>query len=340
MTNLKINWKLEIQDLIIISLGLLCYSIGYYCFLVPHQVTPGGTTGLGSLIFYATGWFKPQWTFFIANVILLSIALKVLDWKFCLKTFFAIAMLFVFLAGVENGLRYLWEIKPELFPAGFNKAVGLPIVTDNAFMSAVFGSGIMGLGMGLVFLRTGSTGGTDVIAAIINKYRDMSLGTLILLSDVGIITASLFLPGSNLEKLLYGYTTLIIITLMVDLVVNSGRQSVQFLIFSNKYEEIASEINSLNRGVTVLNGQGWYTKQERKVLVVLAKKREASTIFRIITGIDPQAFVSQTLASGVFGYGFDKFKVKASAAEKKRAEMEKVKAKVASDQANSRSVKD
>jgi len=194
--------------------------------------------------------------------------------------------------------------------------------------------------MGIVFLRNGSTGGTDVIAAIINKYRDMSLGTLILLSDVGIITASLFLPGSNLEKLLYGYTTLIIITLMVDLVVNSGRQSVQFLIFSNKYEEIASEINSLNRGVTVLNGQGWYTKQERKVLVVLAKKREASTIFRIITGIDPQAFVSQTLASGVFGYGFDKFKVKASAAEKKRAEMEKVKAKVASDQANSRSAKD
>ena len=127
---------------------------------------------------------------------------------------------------------------------------------------------------------------------------------------------------------------------MVDLVVNSGRQSVQFLIFSNKYEEIASEINSLNRGVTVLNGQGWYTKQERKVLVVLAKKREASTIFRIITGIDPQAFVSQTLASGVFGYGFDKFKVKASAAEKKRAEMEKVKAKVASDQANSRNAKD
>lgn len=340
MSNLKINWKLEIQDLIIISLGLLCYSIGYYCFLVPHQVTPGGTTGLGTLIFYATGWFKPQWTFLIANVILLSIALKVLDWKFCLKTFFAIAMLFVFLAGVENGLRYLWDIKPELFPAGFNKAVGLPIVTDNAFMSAVFGSGIMGLGMGLVFLRNGSTGGTDVIAAIINKYRDMSLGTLILLSDVGIITASLFLPDSNLEKLLYGYTTLIIITLMVDIVVNSGRQSVQFLIFSDKYEEIASEINSLNRGVTVLNGQGWYTKQERKVLVVLAKKREASTIFRIITGIDPQAFVSQTLASGVFGYGFDKFKVKASAAEKKRAEMEKVKAKVASDQANSRSAKD
>ena len=203
-------------------------------------------------------------------------------------------------------------------------------------MSVVFGSGIMGLGMGLVFLRNGSTGGTDVIAAMINKYRDMSLGTLILLSDVGIITASLFLPNSNLEKLLYGYTTLIIITMMVDLVVNSGRQSVQFLIFSNKYEEIASEINALNRGVTVLNGQGWYTKQERKVLVVLAKKREASTIFRIITAVDPHAFVSQTLASGVFGYGFDRIKVKANAEQKQRAEMEKLKAKVATDQANSR----
>lgn len=335
-TNLKINWRLEIQDLLIISVGLLCYAIGFYCFLVPHQVTPGGTTGLGSLIFYATGWFKPQWTFFIANAILLSMALKVLDWKFCLKTFFAIAMLFVFLAGVESGLQYLWAVKPELFPAGYNEAVHLPIVTNNAFMSAIFGSAIMGLGMGLVFLRNGSTGGTDVIAAMINKYRDMSLGTLILLSDVGIITASLFLPGSNLEKLLYGYTTLVIITLMVDLVVNSGRQSVQFLIFSQRYEEIASEINTLNRGVTVLNGQGWYTKQDRKVLVVLAKKREANTIFRIIMAIDPNAFVSQTLASGVFGYGFDRIKVKANAEKKKQAEMEKVKAKVASDQANSR----
>ena len=286
----QINWWLEFQDYLIITFGLLCYAVGFTCFLMPHEITPGGTTGLGAVIFYATGWWKVQYTFFLAN--------------------------------------------PELFPAGYNAHVKLPIVTDNAFMSAVFGAGFIGIGMGLVFLRNGSTGGTDVIAAMINKHRNVSLGTMIMLCDVGIITSSLFLPHSNLQTLLYGYTTLICSTMIIDYVVNSGRQSVQFLIFSDKYDEIASGINSLHRGVTVLNGQGWYTKQERKVLIVLAKRREANTIFRIILSIDPNAFVSQTRASGVFGYGFDRIKLRANA-DRDRAEIEKMKAKVASDQAAS-----
>lgn len=333
---LKINWWLEIQDYLIITFGLLCYAVGFTCFLMPHEITPGGTTGLGAVIFYATGWWKVQYTFFLANAVLLSLALYVLSWRFCVKTIYAVATLTALLFAVQWGMQHLWATNPELFPAGYNAHVKLPIVTDNAFMSAVFGAGIIGVGMGLVFLRNGSTGGTDVIAAMINKHRNVSLGTMIMLCDVGIITSSLLLPHSNLQTLLYGYTTLIISTMIIDYVVNSGRQSVQFLIFSDHYEEIASGINSLHRGVTVLNGQGWYTKQDRKVLIVLVKRREANTIFRIILSIDPNAFVSQTLASGVFGYGFDRIKVRANA-EKDRAEIEKVKAKVASDQAASTS---
>lgn len=328
----QINWWLELQDYLVIAFGLFCYAIGFTCFLLPHEITPGGTTGLGAVLFYATGWWKVQYTFFLANALLLIVSLRVLSWRFCLKTIYAVAMLTALLSLVQWFMQYLWLTDPELFPAGFNPHVKLPIVTDNAFMSAVFGAGIIGVGMGLVFLRNGSTGGTDVIAAMINKHRNVSLGTLIMLCDVGIITSSLFLPHSNLQTLLYGYTTLIISTVIIDYVVNSGRQSVQFLIFSDSYDEIASGINSLHRGVTVLNGQGWYTKQDRKVLIVLVKRREANTIFRIIMSIDPNAFVSQTLASGVFGYGFDRIKVRANA-EKNRAEMEKVKAKVASDQA-------
>ena len=137
-----------------------------------------------------------------------------------------------------------------------------------------------------------------------------------MLCDFIIIPSCLLLPSSNISTLLYGYCTLIITNLLLDYVVDRGRQSVQFLIFSDRYDEIASAINLTSRGVTVLNGQGWYTKQERKVLVVLAKKRESTTIFRIIQSIDPGAFVSQSKVIGVFGYGFDKIKIKAEPAPK------------------------
>ena len=169
----------------------------------------------------------------------------------------------------------------------------------------------------MVFLSNGSTGGTDIIASIINKYKDVTLGQMMMLCDLIIISSSLFLPSGNVEKLLYGYCTLIITNLLLDYVVDRGRQSVQFLIFSRRYDEIAAAINKTHRGVTVLNGQGWYTKEERKVLVVLAKKRESTNIFRIIQGIDPGAFVSQSKVIGVFGEGFDRIKVKA---EKKSTE--------------------
>ena len=132
-----------------------------------------------------------------------------------------------------------------------------------------------------------------------------------MLCDIIIITTAFFLPDGDVDKLLYGYCTLIIVNLMLDYVVDRGRQSVQFLIFSRKYDDIAAAISATHRGVTVLDGQGWYTKEERKVLVVLAKKRESTNIFRIIQSIDPNAFVSQSKVIGVFGEGFDRIKVKA-----------------------------
>lgn len=318
--NLKTNLWLEVKDYLIIALGLLSYALGFKLFLVPHEITTGGTTGLGAVIFYATGWWKVEYTFFLGNAILMAFALKTLSWRFCVKTIYAIATLTVLLAGVEWLMQALWHNNPALFPAGFNERVGLPIPIENAFMSCVFGASMMGAGIGLVFLRNGSTGGTDVIAAIINKHRDISLGTLVLFSDIFIVSSSLLLPSGNFENLLYGYTTLIVVSAMLDFVINSGQQSVQFLIFSQQYDEIASAINELHRGVTVLNGTGWYTQQERHVLVVLAKKRESPTIFRIIQSIDPNAFVSQTLASGVFGYGFDKIKVKPKPAKPRTAD--------------------
>lgn len=292
------------KDYSIITFGLLLYAIGFDCFLLPYEIVTGGVAGAGALIFYATGFWKVQYTFFLANAVLLIAAIKVLGWKFCVKTIYATFMLTFLLGAVEATLHAVYVSNPTLF-SSFNEHVQLPHLTDDAFMSTIFGAGICGIGIGLVFGRGGSTGGTDIIASIINKYKNLSLGTVMMLCDVLIITTSLFLPGRNLVQLLYGYTSLLVVNLTLDFVYNRSRQSVQFFIISRKYEEIATAINIYHRGVTVIDARGWYTKKPSKVLLVMAKKRESSNIFAIIQAIDPQAFVTQTLAAGVFGDGFD-----------------------------------
>ena len=176
-------------------------------------------------------------------------------------------------------------------------------------MACIFGAVLEGLGLGVVFLNNGSTGGTDIIAACINKYRDMSLGQLIMLADIFIISSN-YLVFKSIELLLFGYCTIIVEAVALDYSMNAVRQSIQFMIFSQKYDEIATEIAKTGRGVTVLDGEGWYTKHARKVLVVLCRRRESTRIFRIIRSIDPGAFVSQAKVSGVFGEGFDRMKGK------------------------------
>ena len=304
----------DVRDYLTITLGLLMYATGFTCFQLPYEITTGGLAGAGAVIFYATG-FPVQYTFFMVNIILLTIAVRVLGWRFCVKTIYAVFMLTFLLGMTQEVLIYLAQNNPGMFQS-INPRSGLPqVVTNNIFMSCILGAAIEGIGIGLVFLSNGSTGGTDIIAAIINKYKDVTLGQMMMLCDLIIITSSLITPTGSVDKLLYGYTTLIITNLLLDYVIDRGRQSVQFFIFSRRYDEIASAISATHRGVTVLNGQGWYTQQERKVLVVLAKKRESTNIFRIIQSIDPNAFVSQSKVIGVFGEGFDRIKVKA---EKKK----------------------
>ena len=181
---------------------------------------------------------------------------------------------------------------------------------DQGFMACVIGALLEGIGIGIVFLQGGSTGGTDIISAIVNKYHDITIGQMLIICDLLIVTSSLLTPVGDLQHLLFGYCTLMITNYTLDYVLNSGRQSVQFLIISRHYADIASAITIYHRGVTVLDGHGWYTKQEQKVLIVLARRRESKNIFRIIKQIDPNAFISQSKVIGVFGEGFDKLKVK------------------------------
>lgn len=311
----------DVRDYATITLGLLMYAIGFTCFQLPYEITTGGLAGAGAVIFYATG-FPVQYTFFLVNIVLLIIAVKVLGWRFCVKTIYAVFALTFLLGMTQEVMRHLATLHPDMF-AYVNPRSGLPqVVTDNIFMSCIIGAAVEGIGIGLVFLSNGSTGGTDIIAAIINKYKDVTLGQMMMLCDLVIITSSIFLPTGSVDKLLYGYCTLIITNLLLDYVIDRGRQSVQFLIFSRKYDEIAEEIGKTHRGVTVLNGTGWYTKEDRKVLVVLAKKRESTLLFRIIQSVDPNAFVSQSKVIGVFGEGFDRIKIKADKKKQEKATAE------------------
>ena len=184
------------------------------------------------------------------------------------------------------------------------------------FMSLILGCTMTGSALAIVFLNNGSTGGTDIIAASVNKYRDVSLGTVLTFLDLVIIGTCLLIPqfGDMLQRahmVVFGLCTMVIENFMIDFLMNRQRQSVQFMIFSEKWQEIANAIGTtLEHGVTILDAHGWYTGEERKVLCILAKKRESTIIFRLIKMIDPQAFVSQSSVIGVFGEGFDQIKVK------------------------------
>lgn len=281
----------EMHDYLMIALGMLFYAIGWTVFLLPNDITTGGVPGIASIVYWATG-LNVQYTYFAINGGLLIASLIVLGWKFSVKTIFAV-MVMTFILPILQGAT-----------------ANLHLLHDQPFMACVIGASFCGSGIGIAFSANGSSGGTDIIAAIINKYRDITLGRVILLTDMIIISSSYFVLH-DWEKVVYGFATLYISSFVLDQVVNSARQSVQFFIISKKYEEIGRRINiDLHRGVTVIDGTGMYTGLGVKMMFVLAKKRESTTIFRLIKDIDPEAFVSQSAVIGVYGEGFDHIKVK------------------------------
>jgi uncharacterized membrane-anchored protein YitT (DUF2179 family) len=201
-------------------------------------------------------------------------------------------------------LTVFFAILPQAVPGTF-------VGKDDNFMACVIGGLLSGAGIGIVFLSNGSSGGTDIIAKVVNKYRNVTLGRVLLYCDVLIICSSYFFKFGSLEKIVYGLTTMAISTIAVDMVINGVRQSVQFFIFSKEYEQIATKINEdVHRGVTILDGMGWYSKEPVKVVTVVARKNESIKIFRIVKDIDPNAFISQSSVIGVYGKGFDVIKGK------------------------------
>ena len=307
MNHLNINHKLilkEVEDYFFILIGLVLYTIAFTVFLMPYEIVAGGVTGLSAIIYYATG-FHLENTYIIINGILLLVALKVLGLKFMVKTIFAIFTLY-----------FLLMFAQEIIPKQEN---GLPIKLlgeGQEFMSMIIGCVITGIALATVFLNNGSTGGTDIIAASINKYHNVSLGNVLITVDFCIIGSCMFFPqfGDYIErahKVMFGFCVMALENFTLDYVMNARRESVQFMIFTRKWQEISNAIGTqMNHGVTILDGHGWYTGQDIKVLCILAKKRESVNMFRLIKMIDPQAFVSQSSVIGVYGEGFDEMKVK------------------------------
>jgi len=276
-----------IKDYVIITFGLILYALSWTFFLVPAQITGGGVSGLAAVIFYSYK-IPIGLTFFSVNLILVVIAIKVLGASFGVKTIFSMVVISI-----------AFSVLPTL-PAGV-------IIQDN-FLSAVLGGMMGGAGIGIVFSRGGSTGGTDIIAMIVNKYRNISPGRIILYCDVIIIGSSYFLVHS-LDKMVYGFVSMAVVSYTLDAFLSGSNASAQIFIFSAKYEEIADFINSeFGRGVTALDGTGWYTQNDVKVLITIVRKRETSILFRKVKEIDPDAFVSMASVMGVYGQGFDKIK--------------------------------
>ena len=285
------NLARELKDYVTIAIGLILYGIGWTVFLLPNDLPSGAVPGIASIIYWGTG-IPVQYTYFVINGLLILLALKILGWKFCIKTIYAVFVLTFFLSLIQELTK------------------GAAMLHDQPFMACIIGAVFCGSGIGFAFTSNGSTGGTDIIAAIVNKYRDISLGRVIMICDM-IIIASSYLVLHNWEKVVYGYVTLFVTSYMIDWVVNSFRQSVQFFIISKHYEEIGRRINKdLHRGVTVIDGTGLYTGAGIKMMFVLAKQRESTTIFQLINSIDPNAFVSQSRVIGVYGEGFDHIKGK------------------------------
>ena len=277
-----------LKDYSMIFAGLILYALGLTGFLLPNKIVTGGLAGITVLIKSTTE--IPLWVSYLTiNSALLIIAWKIVGKSFVIKTVVSVGVL-TFL------LRY-----GEVY-------ITRPIIHADPLLSSIIGAMFCGDGLGLVYSVNGSTGGTDIIGAVVTKYRHVSMGRVLLLVDV-LIVGSSFFYFQSVEKIAIGLIVMAVMYYAVDLMISGMRQSVQFFIFTSKYEEVASHINSeIKRGCTIIDGMGWYSKKSQKIIVVLARKTESTSIFRLVKSIDQNAFVTQSNVVGVYGKGFDSLK--------------------------------
>ena len=284
-------YKQSFKDLLFIALGILSYSVGYTAFILPEKVVMGGVSGISALLYYATN-IPAGISILVLNVSMLIIAFKALTKQFVVRTVIGVGIMSVFVGLLQPFFQQSLLITPG----------------QDKFMHVIIGALMAGAGLGIVFSHNGSTGGTDIVIAMLNKYFRVSFGRAMQFIDCTIISSSYLLFHST-ETIVYGVVFTLVASYACDYVVNGTRQTVQFLIISKKYKEIADTINArVRRGVTQVEGKGWYSKENVELLLVLTRKYESQDVFNLIKEIDPDALVSQSFCHGVFGEGFDKIK--------------------------------
>lgn len=289
------NLWLSSKDYIMIILGIAIYSFGFTAFILPEKVVMGGVSGIGSLIYFAFD-IPVAVTQYSINLLLLAFAYKIVGKQFVWRTIFGATVISIMIGIMQ--------------PLFHDLLGGKPFVQGETFMNVIIGGICCGLGIGMAFTHNGSTGGTDIVAAMVSKKSNVSIGRTMLYTDFFIISSS-YILFQDINKVVYGLVVLFVASMVADMIINTNRQAVQFTIFSPKWKEIATAINNeANRGCTVLNGTGWYSKQDVKVLLVMCRKIESVTIFRIIKSIDQNAFITQANVNGVYGQGFDEIKLK------------------------------
>ena len=277
-------WK----DYLNITIGAALYAFGIIGFIRPAEIVMGGLPGIALLIEYGSG-IPLQLTFFAVNAVLLIFALRIFGKKFLTKTIYCVVVFTLFLSVLS-------------------RIITNPIVEYEMLMSGIIGGMLCGAGMGFIFNASASNGGFTIIVAAINKYKNISFGRGVMFIDIVIIFSSLIV-FADFTKIVHGLIVMGVMVYTIDLVINGFKQSVQFLIVSSKHELIADAINSqLNRGCTLLDGIGWYSKTPTKVILLLARQSEAAEIFRLIKSIDEKAFISQSAVRGVYGEGFEAMK--------------------------------
>ena len=290
-----------IWDYFLMTVGSVIFCMAWTSFIIPNGLASGGLTGLCTIIQYGTG-IPVGITYPVINIILLILGVLSLGKSFGFKTIYVIGL-----------TSLLFDILPS-FPQ-------LEVLMNEKFLVALVGAGMESVGIGLVLLRGGSTGGTDIVAMMINKYWPVSPGKVYLYTDLFIITSLLFIPGKGLVDLIYAFVVMLGFSFGVDYVLLGNKSSVQILVFSSKYKEIADHmINEVQRGVTALHSVGWYSQQESKVLLIVARKYQMNEVVNEIKKIDKKAFISISTAMSVYGEGFEEVKTGLQVKKNKEAE--------------------
>lgn len=295
------------KEYCLVTVGVISYALGWAIFLLPNNLIGGGVSGFASILFYATG-IPMGVTYLVLNIVLLLVGTKILGTGFGGKTIYAIIMTSIMLA-----------LMPKIFPADFIHEFAF---SNGKLICTILGGVIAGLGIGLSISQGGSTGGTDIVALLWCKYYPASPGRVILILDVAIILSSLLFPSytetgevlsfsEKLAVIVYGLIQVTVSGYAIDLYLSGSKQSVQAFIFTKKVTEMADAIAfDMKRGVTIIPAKGWYSKEEKEIVMVVTRKTDLNLLLRYVKTIDPDAFLSVSTVMGVYGKGFDSIKLK------------------------------